>query len=92
MSGTSGAEHDGESDHDKEYRFDIGAFTAPGLFRLLGRVICDDARSPAEMLTSDTLRAAALISMASIPSAFAAWSFADQEPAAHASMYPNRTS
>jgi len=37
-----------------------------------------------------TLTAAALISMASIPPAFAAWSFADQEPAAYASMYPNR--
>jgi hypothetical protein len=37
-----------------------------------------------------TLIAAALISTASIPSAFAAWSFADQEPAAYASMYPNR--
>lgn len=36
------------------------------------------------------LTAAALISMATIPSAFAAWSFADQEPAAFASMYPNR--
>jgi hypothetical protein len=24
-----GAEHDGESDHDKEYRFDIGMFTTP---------------------------------------------------------------
>lgn len=34
--------------------------------------------------------AAALISIATIPSAFAAWSFADQEPAAFASMYPNR--
>lgn len=37
-----------------------------------------------------TLIAAALISTATIPSAFAAWSFADQEPAAFASMYPNR--
>ena len=37
-----------------------------------------------------TLIAAALISTATIPSAFAAWSFADQEPAAYASMYPNR--
>ena len=36
-----------------------------------------------------TLIAAALISAATIPSAFA-WSFADQEPAAFASMYPNR--
>ncbi|TYO67427.1 hypothetical protein FXV83_05455 [Bradyrhizobium hipponense] len=36
------------------------------------------------------LAAAALISMATIPSAYAAWSFADQEPAAFASMYPNR--
>lgn len=34
--------------------------------------------------------AAALISIATIPSAFAAWSFADQEPAAFASIYPNR--
>ena len=37
-----------------------------------------------------TLVASAMISMASIPSAFAAWSYADQEPAAFASMYPNR--
>jgi hypothetical protein len=37
-----------------------------------------------------TLIAAALISTASIPSAFAAWSFADQEPAAYEAMYPNR--
>jgi hypothetical protein len=42
------------------------------------------------MTTLKTLIAAALISTATIPSAFAAWSFADQEPAAYASMYPNR--
>ncbi|MBR0907166.1 MULTISPECIES: hypothetical protein [Bradyrhizobium] len=36
------------------------------------------------------LIAAALISTATISSASAAWSFADQEPAAFASMYPNR--
>jgi hypothetical protein len=34
--------------------------------------------------------AAALISTATISSAAAAWSFADQEPAAFASMYPDR--
>lgn len=34
--------------------------------------------------------AAALIWITTIPSAFAAWSFVDQEPAAFASMYPNR--
>lgn len=32
--------------------------------------------------------AAVVISTAAIPSAFAAWSFADQEPAAFAAMYP----
>jgi hypothetical protein len=42
------------------------------------------------MTVFKTLIAAALISTATIPSAFAAWSFADQEPAAYASMYPNR--
>lgn len=42
------------------------------------------------MTVLKTLIAAALISTATIPSAFAAWSFADQEPAAFASMYPNR--
>jgi hypothetical protein len=36
------------------------------------------------------LIAAALISTATISSASAAWSFADQEPAAFASMYPDR--
>ena len=36
------------------------------------------------------LIAAALISTATLSSASAAWSFADQEPAAFASMYPNR--
>lgn len=42
------------------------------------------------MTVFKTLIAAVLISTATIPSAFAAWSFADQEPAAFASMYPNR--
>lgn len=42
------------------------------------------------MTVLKTLIAAALISTATIPSAFAAWSFADQEPATYASMYPNR--
>lgn len=42
------------------------------------------------MTVFKTLLAAALVSTATIPSAFAAWSFADQEPAAFASMYPNR--
>ncbi|OSI76533.1 hypothetical protein [Bradyrhizobium canariense] len=42
------------------------------------------------MTAFNNLIAAALISTATIPSAFAAWSFADQEPAAFASMYPNR--
>lgn len=37
-----------------------------------------------------TLIAAVLLSTATISSASAAWSFADQEPAAFASMYPNR--
>ena len=37
-----------------------------------------------------TLVAATLMSMATVPSAFAARSFADQEFAAFASMYPNR--
>ncbi|MBR0816756.1 hypothetical protein [Bradyrhizobium liaoningense] len=37
-----------------------------------------------------TLIAAALLSTATISSAFAAWSFADQEPATFASMYPDR--
>jgi len=36
------------------------------------------------------LIAAALISTATASSASAAWSFADQEPATYASMYPNR--
>lgn len=36
------------------------------------------------------LIAATLISTATVSSASAAWSFADQEPAAYASMYPNR--
>ena len=36
------------------------------------------------------LIAAALLSTATISSASAAWSFADQEPAAFASMYPGR--
>src|SRR3954447_23646428 len=36
------------------------------------------------------LIAAALLSTATISSASAAWSFADQEPAAFASMYPDR--
>ena len=36
------------------------------------------------------LIATALISTATLSSASAAWSFADQEPAAFASMYPNR--
>jgi hypothetical protein len=42
------------------------------------------------MTVFETLVAGALISMATIPSAFAAWSFADQEPAAFAAMYPSR--
>ncbi|OSI22494.1 hypothetical protein BST65_24610 [Bradyrhizobium canariense] len=42
------------------------------------------------MTAFNTLIAAALISTATMPSSFAAWSFADQEPAAFASMYPNR--
>lgn len=42
------------------------------------------------MTVIKTLIAATLISTATMPSAFAAWSFADQEPAAFASMYPNR--
>jgi hypothetical protein len=42
------------------------------------------------MTVFKTLIAASLISMATIPSAFAAWSFADQEPATFESMYPNR--
>lgn len=42
------------------------------------------------MTVIKTLIAAALISTATMPSAFAAWSLADQEPAAFASMYPNR--
>lgn len=42
------------------------------------------------MTVFKTLIAAALISTETISSAFAAWSFADQEPAAFASMYPNR--
>ena len=42
------------------------------------------------MTVLKTLIAAALISTATIPSAFAAWSFADQEPSAFAAMYPNR--
>jgi hypothetical protein len=42
------------------------------------------------MTVFKTLMAAALISTASIPCAFAAWSFADQEPATYASMHPNR--
>ncbi|MCP3368038.1 hypothetical protein [Bradyrhizobium cajani] len=37
-----------------------------------------------------TLIAAALISTATISSASAAWTFADQEPAAFSAMYPNR--
>lgn len=37
-----------------------------------------------------TLITAVLISTATIPSAFAAWSFADQEPAAYQAMHPNR--
>jgi hypothetical protein len=37
-----------------------------------------------------TLIAASLISTATISSASAAWSYADQEPAAFASMYPDR--
>ena len=36
------------------------------------------------------LIAAALLSTATLSSASAAWSFADQEPAAFASMYPDR--
>jgi hypothetical protein len=36
------------------------------------------------------LIAAVLLSTATISSASAAWSYADQEPAAFASMYPNR--
>lgn len=36
------------------------------------------------------LIAATLLSTATISSASAAWSFADQEPAAFASMYPDR--
>jgi hypothetical protein len=42
------------------------------------------------MTTFKVLIAAALISTATISSASAAWSFADQEPAAFASMYPDR--
>lgn len=42
------------------------------------------------MTVIKTLIAATLISTATMPSAFAAWSFAVQEPAALASMYPNR--
>ncbi|OPY98799.1 hypothetical protein A5906_29920 [Bradyrhizobium sacchari] len=36
------------------------------------------------------LIATALISTATLSSASAAWSFADQEPATYASMYPDR--
>ena len=42
------------------------------------------------MIVFKTLIAAALISTATVSSAFAAWSFADQEPAAFQAMYPNR--
>lgn len=42
------------------------------------------------MTAIKTLIAAALLSTATISSASAAWSFADQEPAAFASMYPDR--
>ena len=41
------------------------------------------------MTVFKTLIAAALISMSTIPSAFA-WSFMQQEPSAFAAMYPNR--
>ncbi len=42
------------------------------------------------MNTFKMLIAATLISTATISSASAAWSFADQEPATFASMYPDR--
>ncbi|UFW52759.1 MULTISPECIES: hypothetical protein [Bradyrhizobium] len=42
------------------------------------------------MSTFKILIAAALISTATISSASASWSFADQEPAAFSSMYPDR--
>ncbi|WP_445221318.1 hypothetical protein ACKWRH_15845 [Bradyrhizobium sp. Pa8] len=42
------------------------------------------------MTAFKTLIAAALLSTATISSASAAWSYADQEPAAFASMYPDR--
>lgn len=42
------------------------------------------------MTAFKVLIAAALISTATISSASAAWSFADQEPATFASMYPDR--
>ncbi len=42
------------------------------------------------MTAFKVLIAAALLSTATLSSASAAWSFADQEPAAYASMYPNR--
>ena len=42
------------------------------------------------MTAFKVLIAAALLSTATLSSASAAWSFADQEPAAFASMYPNR--
>jgi len=42
------------------------------------------------MTTFKILIATALLSTATISSASAAWSFADQEPAAYASMYPDR--
>ncbi|KGT78487.1 hypothetical protein MA20_13790 [Bradyrhizobium japonicum] len=42
------------------------------------------------MTAFKTLIAAVLLSTATISSASAAWSYADQEPAAFASMYPNR--
>jgi hypothetical protein len=42
-----------------------------------------------DMTLFKTLIAAALISVSTIPSAFA-WSFMQQEPSAFAAMYPNR--
>jgi hypothetical protein len=94
------------TDSSRKSDADSPGFSAPATYIPLIRTIFGNATSRAAIIAKrlsaqskqwriamsvfKILIAAALISTATISSASAAWSFADQEPAAFASMYPDR--
>jgi hypothetical protein len=94
------------TDSSRKSDTDSPGFSAPTTYITLTRTILGNATSRAAIVAKrlsahnkqwriamsafKILIAAALISTATISSASAAWSFADQEPAAFASMYPDR--